>query len=199
MDKTEYTLSYYNSHAEEFANGTVDVEFSHIQNEFIKMLQPGDTILDLGCGSGRDSLYFMEEGFDVTAIDGSKALCELAEIEIGEEVVHHMRFDQLEFEDVFDGVWACASLLHVKKNEFENILQKVIKSLVDGGVLYISVKHGDFEGIRDGRYYSDYRVGELKDIIKKYPELELIDIYTKRRSKDDEHSWVNVFVRKVTV
>ena len=71
--------------------------------EFLKLIPADSAILDLGCGSGRDSLYFLEEGFDVTAIDGSRQMCELAEIEIGQDVVHHMMFDELEFEDVFDG------------------------------------------------------------------------------------------------
>jgi SAM-dependent methyltransferase len=164
--------------------------------EFLKLIPADSAILDLGCGSGRDSLYFLEEGFDVTAIDGSRQMCELAEIEIGQDVVHHMMFDELEFEDVFDGVWACASLLHVKKTEINGIIDKISKSLVKDGVLYMSFKQGEFEGMRDGRYYADYEVSEIKNIIKAHQELEIIDIYTKRRNKDDEHTWINVFVRK---
>ena len=128
----------------------------------------------------------------------SEALCELAKIEIGQEV-HNIRFEDLEFDNVFDGVWACASLLHVKKKDIHDILNKVSRSLVTDGVLYMSVKHGDYEGMRDGRYYSDYRTGEIKEIFRQHPELEIINMYTKRRNKDDQFSWLNIFVRKVAL
>lgn len=190
------TIRYYDKNASEYYNLTFNMSMEETIEEFLKLIPADSAILDLGCGSGRDSLYFLEEGFDVTAIDGSRQMCELAEIEIGQDVVHHMMFDELEFEDVFDGVWACASLLHVKKTEINGIIDKISKSLVKDGVLYMSFKQGEFEGMRDGRYYADYEVSEIKNIIKAHQELEIIDIYTKRRNKDDEHTWINVFVRK---
>ena len=103
-------------------------------------------ILDLGCGSGRDSMYFIEEGFDVTAVDGSEALCELAKIEIGQEV-QNIRFEELEFDNVFDGVCACASLLHVSKNDIEDVLNKLYDSLKKNGILYASFKYGESDEI----------------------------------------------------
>lgn len=192
------TIDYYNNNAAKYYNQTVEMGMEEIIEEFIKYIPADGAILDLGCGSGRDSVYFMEEGFDVTAVDGSKELCELAKIEFGGEV-QNMLFEELEFDNVFDGVWACASLLHVKKSELPNILKKISKALVDDGVLYMSVKHGEFEGVRDDRYYSDYRTGEIKDIFKRFPEFEIIDIYTKRREKTDKQSWLNIFVRKVAL
>ena len=189
------TIDYYNKNAAQYYNQTVEMGMEDIIEEFIKYIPADGAILDLGCGSGRDSVYFMEEGFDVTSIDGSKELCELAKIEIGQEV-HNIMFEDLEFENVFDGVWACASLLHVKKSEIHNILQKISRSLVDNGVLYMSLKHGDFEGVRDDRYYADYRTGEIKEILKKIPEFEILAMYTKRREKTDKQSWLNIFVRK---
>lgn len=192
------TIDYYNKNAASYYNQTVEMGMETIIEKFIKYIPADGAILDLGCGSGRDSIYFIEEGFDVTAVDGSKALCELAKIEIGQEV-HNIMFEDLEFDNVFDGVWACASLLHIKKSELPNIISKISRSLVDDGVLYMSVKHGDFEGIRDERYYADYRTGEIKELFKKFPEFEIIDIYTKRRNKDDDQSWLNIFVRKVAL
>lgn len=192
------TIDYYNKNAASYYNQTVEMGMETIIEKFIKYIPADGAILDLGCGSGRDSIYFIEEGFDVTAVDGSKELCELAKIEIGQEV-HNIMFEDLEFDNVFDGVWACASLLHIKKSELPNIISKISRSLVDDGVLYMSVKHGDFEGIRDERYYADYRTGEIKELFKKFPEFEIIDIYTKRRNKDDDQSWLNIFVRKVAL
>ncbi len=192
------TIDYYNKNAAEYYNQTVEMSMEDIIEEFIQYVPADGAILDLGCGSGRDSIYFIEEGFDVTAVDGSKAMCELAKIEIGQEV-HNIKFEELEFDNVFDGVWACASLLHIKKNDLPAIIAKISKSLVDEGVLYMSVKHGNFEGVIDGRYYADYRTAEIKELFKNFPEFEIIDMYTKRRNKDDEKSWLNIFVRKVTL
>ena len=192
------TIDYYNKNASEYYNQTIELGMEDIIEEFIKLIPADGAILDLGCGSGRDSMYFIEEGFDVTAVDGSEALCELAKIEIGQEV-HNIKFEDLEFDNVFDGVWACASLLHVKKKDIHDIINKVSRSLVKDGVLYMSVKHGDYEGMRDGRYYSDYRTGEIKEIFRQHPELEIINMYTKRRNKDDQFSWLNIFVRKVAL
>ena len=192
------TIDYYNKNASEYYNQTIELGMEDIIEEFIKLIPADGAILDLGCGSGRDSMYFIEEGFDVTAVDGSEALCELAKIEIGQEV-HNIRFEDLEFDNVFDGVWARASILHVKKKDIHDIINKVSRSLVTDGVLYMSVKHGDYEGMRDGRYYSDYRTGEIKEIFRQHPELEIINMYTKRRNKDDQFSWLNIFVRKVAL
>ena len=191
------TIDYYNKNASKYYNDTIDLSREDVIEEFLELIPADSAILDLGCGSGRDSLYFIEEGFDVTAVDGSKAMCELAEVEIGQHV-HNIMFEDLDFEEVFDGVWACAYIVKEKKSEINNIINKISRSLVDNGVMYISLKHGDFEGMRDGRYYSDYRVGEIKDIIKSHPELEIEDIYTKRRNKTDELSWINIFIRKVS-
>ena len=129
------TIDYYNKNASEYYNQTIELGMEDIIEEFIKLIPADGAILDLGCGSGRDSMYFIEEGFDVTAVDGSEALCELAKIEIGQEV-HNIRFEDLEFDNVFDGVWACASLLHVKKKDIHDIINKVSRSLVKDGVLY---------------------------------------------------------------
>ena len=109
----------------------------------------------------------------------------------------NMKFEDMEFDEVFDGVWACASLLHVKKENIENTLAKVIKSMKEDGTLYMSFKYGDFEGIRDSRYYSDYKTNEIKDIIKNFDDLEIVDIFTSKR-KQDMIEWINVYCKKIS-
>ena len=106
------SIDYYNKYAAKVFEETVDQDMSEIRTEFLNLLEEGDTILDLGCGSGRDSLIFYELGYDVTAMDASEEMCKLAEIHTGLEVLH-MTFEEMDFDSVFDGIWACASLLHV--------------------------------------------------------------------------------------
>ena len=92
MDKT---LNYYNENAQSFASGTVSVEFTEMQDRFLEKLDPGAYILDFGCGAGRDTKYFLSQGYRVDAIDGSEQLCRIASDHTGIKV-RQMLFQQLE-------------------------------------------------------------------------------------------------------
>jgi 2-polyprenyl-3-methyl-5-hydroxy-6-metoxy-1,4-benzoquinol methylase len=192
------SIDYYNQNAKEYYDSTVDLNMERTLRKFIELLPEGATVLDLGCGSGRDSLYFLEEGFDVTALDASEKLSGLAQIHIGQDVLN-MKFEEMDFEEVFDGVWACASLLHVSENEIDNILDKVIMSIKPGGIIYMSFKYGDFSGIKDKRYFKYYNTKELKTLIGRHSEIEVIEIFRTpdyRKDRVDEQ-WINIFVKKI--
>ena len=109
------TLNYYNQNADSFIEGTVSVNFKEVQDKFLQMLS-GKKILDFGCGSGRDTMYFLKSGFDVTATDGSEELCKYASEYTGIQV-KQMLFQDLDEVDYYDGIWACSSILHLSKNE----------------------------------------------------------------------------------
>ena len=171
MDSTEY----YNNNAAEFFDRTIDLDMQVYLDRFLEYVPEGGSILDLGCGSGRDSAYFMSMGYDVTAIDGSAEMCSLASIHIGEDVLN-MSFSEMDFNDVFDGVWANASLLHVPSDEIGEIISKITRGLKKDGILYMSFHYGESEGIDGERYYTDYRTRKLKQLVAGISELELIDI-----------------------
>lgn len=193
MDSTEY----YNKYANEYFDRTVNIEIQEILDRFLEVIPDGGSILDLGCGSGRDSAYFLSKGYDVTAMDGSEEMCDLASVHIGQDVLR-LKFSEIDFNEVFDGIWACSSLLHVPGNEIVEILNKVIKSLKPEGVLYMSFRYGDFEGIRSERYYTDYRTKNLKDIIEELNGIELIDIWkTEDVIPGRDIIWINTLVRKL--
>ena len=191
------SIGYYNKYANIYFESTVELNMEEALNKFINYLPESAEILDLGCGSGRDSLYFIEKGFDVTAVDGSEELCELASIHIGQDVLN-MQFNELDFQEVFDGVWACASLLHITSTQLEDVLNRIVKSLKSGGVLYMSFKHGEFSGFRNGRYFNDYRTKPMKELISKFEELELIEVWKTPdiRSNRNNQNWLNVLVKK---
>lgn len=192
MDSTEY----YNKNATEFFEKTVDLDLQQYLDRFLEFIPEGGSILDLGCGSGRDSAYFISLGYDVTALDGSEEMCSLASVHIGQEVLH-MSFSEMDFDDVFDGVWANASLLHVPKSEMEGILSKIIRSLKPEGVLYMTFRYGDFEGAEEERYFTDYRTRELKELVAGFEELELIDIKKYEDVRPDmDREWIHALVRK---
>ncbi|MDF2541229.1 MAG: Methyltransferase type 11 [Herbinix sp.] len=191
------SIDYYNIHAGEYYENTVNLDMSEILHKFIALLPEGGTVLDLGCGSGRDSAYLLDHGFDVTSMDASKEMCDLASIHIGHEVLN-LSFEQMDFCNVFDGIWASASLLHVPKDQMDHILYNVVRSMKTGGILYMSFKYGDFEGMREDRYYTDYRTKTIKEILARFDQLELIELKKSEDiRKDREDIWINVTVRKI--
>lgn len=192
------SVEYYNRNAAQFYDATVELDMGQVLERFTELLPEGAAVLDLGCGSGRDSLYFIEEGFDVTALDGAGELCELARIHIGQDVLC-MRFQDMNFTEVFHGVWANASLLHVPEEEIDQILDRVIRSLKPNGILFMSFKYGDFSGERSGRFFRYYNTRLLKDLIGRHSRLEIEEIFKTDdiRKNRKEEKWINVIARKL--
>ena len=120
------TIDYYNSNADCFIEGTIYADVESIRKRFLKHIPVGGKILDLGCGSGRDTKEFMDAGYDVSAIDGSRELCKRASEYTGLDV-KCMQFLELSEKETYDGVFACASLLHVPKEDVSNIVKHRIK------------------------------------------------------------------------
>ena len=191
------SIEYYNKYAAKVYEDTVDVDMSEIMEAFLKLLEEGDTILDLGCGSGRDSLTMYEMGFDVTPLDASEEMCKLAEIQTGLDVLQ-MFYEDMEFEDVFDGIWACGALVHVPKNEMPEILGRIHDALCSRGVLYMSVRKGEFEGFRGERYFTDYTMDSLISMISKTGLFDIIKTWETDdvRSSHSDRVWINLLARK---
>ena len=192
------TLDYYNANAQAFAASTVSVDFSVTQRRFAQLLPPGGRILDFGCGSGRDSKFFLQEGFDVTATDGSAELCRLARELTGLPVRHEL-FQNLAETNTYDGIWACASILHLPKAELAGVLAKMVAALKPGGVIYTSFKYGDFEGIRNGRYFTDFTEEGFRSFMQPIEGIRIEDWWVSadvRPGRGDER-WLNLLLRKV--
>lgn len=152
------TIAYYDDPTNAYANQTVHADMSAIYARFEKYLAPGAAVLDAGCGSGRDSLHFMKAGYAVTAIDASQEMCAFASRLLQQEV-RQLRFQELDYDTCFDGIWACASLLHV---------------LVPGGVLYASWKYGETERTEasSGRLFCDMTEQRAEALVKEAMEAE---------------------------
>ena len=193
----EKTLSYYNTHAQSFTQSTRGVDFTAIQNKFLDKLPAGAFILEFGCGSGRDTRYFLDQGYRVEAIDGSEELCRLAGEYTGIEV-KCMLFQELQDTDRYDAVWACSSILHLTYDDLITVLKKIARALKDRGLLYTSFKYGAEEGERNGRYFMDMTEEKLAGLLEKVPDFEIeeqwitFDVCPGR----GEEKWLNLFLRK---
>lgn len=196
--KSTTTLDYYNQNAKKFITGTISVDFGIVQNRFLDKLHPGAEILDYGCGSGRDTKYFLNQGYKVTAIDGSQKLCKLASEYTGIQV-KHMLFQDLDEKEAYDGIWACSSILHVPANELQDIIKKMANALRAHGIIYTSFKYGTFEGERNGRYFTDMTEETFAKLIQDMDELVEIEeqwITSDVRPGRGEEKWLNLILRK---
>ena len=190
-------LAYYNLNAENFIENTQNVDMHLAQDRFLHLLNEGAAILDFGCGSGRDTRYFLDKGYRVTATDGSAELCRRASDFTGIEV-KEMLFGELDEIDTYDGIWACSSILHLPKSELLLVIRKMCDALKSTGVIYTSFKYGDFEGERNGRYFTDFMEDTFQEFMKGIPELTIEDQWITgdvRLGRGDER-WLNLILRK---
>lgn len=200
----EGTLDYYNDNAEAFIGGTIDVKFVEIQDAFLSYLPKKAKIMDFGCGSGRDTKYFLEKGHDVDAIDGSKELCKLASEYTG-IAVKQMKFEEMDVKEEFDGLWACASILHVQKGSLPEIIKRITDATKKNGIIYVSFKYGDFEGVKNGRYFTYLTEESFIEILEKGQTEDTKLMVEKSWVSGDvrvdrgEEQWLNVILRKVNL
>jgi cyclopropane fatty-acyl-phospholipid synthase-like methyltransferase len=164
---------------------------------FLSHLSEGSSILDAGCGAGRDSLYFLNTGYKVTAFDGSKEMAKHSSSLTGLNV-SHLRFDELDFDQKFDGIWACASILHVEKAQMTSVLNKLTKTTKDRGILYMSFKYGAGEDERGGRHFSNYTEDTFRELLKTCPSLHLLDTWITNdvRPSRNHELWLNILLEK---
>lgn len=194
------TINYYNQNAENFIANTQNADMHPMQERFLRLLDANTSILDFGCGSGRDTKYFLEKGYQVTATDGSSELCRLASEFTGIEV-KEMLFQELDATNQYDGIWACSSILHLPKKELLPVIQKMCEALKDNGIIYTSFKYGDFEGERNGRYFTDFTEKTFQEVIEKIPKLTIEEhwITSDVRPGRGEEKWLNLLLRKCSI
>lgn len=193
------TLAYYNQFAKAYNETTLTIEFQSKREFLLKYLKPHAHILDLGCGSGRDSKAFLEQGYKVTAMDGSQVLCQLASETIGQPVKCQL-FHELDEVNTYDAVWACASLLHLPTIELKQTLKKIEKALKDEGYFYASFKYGEFEGYRDERFFNDFTEESFKALLTEIPTLTIIEteVTTDVIPGRENVSWLNIILKKIS-
>lgn len=184
------TIEYYNTYADEYCAATRNVDMSVLYAEFEKYLKPGCKILDLGCGSGRDSKYFYDKGYEVVAADPSTEMCkktrELVPIDVLE-----LRAEDLEFENEFDAIWACASLLHVNREDMPITLEKIMICLKRKGVLYASWKNGTGSFVEFNRTFTNYFECEIEELVFQCKYSKIKKIWTTTDTTKRNIIWIN--------
>lgn len=191
------TINYYDINAKEFVEGTLNVDFKVTQDKFINKLPAKGYILDFGCGSGRDTKYFLAKDFNVDAIDGSIELCKIAS-EYTNIKVRHMYFNELSIVNKYDGIWACSSILHLSLDDLVDVFKRMSKALKDEGIIYTSFKYGDFSGERNGRFFTDMTEDSFAKLIANVENLKVEEqwITADVRPQRGNEKWLNLILRK---
>lgn len=191
------TIEYYNKNALGYSRSTVCVDFSATQERFLRYMPSHAKILDFGCGSGRDTKYFLDKGHNVEAIDGSKEFCRLASAYTG-ILVKQMCFQELASVNEYDGIWACASILHLQWEDLISVLHKMAAALKNTGVIYTSFKYGTFFGERQNRYFTDFTEDRLTEMLVLVPELQCREFWISSdvRPNRSEEKWMNIILSR---
>jgi SAM-dependent methyltransferase len=191
------TIGFYDANAEDFFRRSVDADMARGHADFTALVPPGSRILDAGCGSGRDSLAFAGLGFQVTSMEASAKLAALATAHTGLPV-EVMTFDQIAWREAFDGIWACASLLHVPRAELPAAVTRLRDALVPGGILWMSFKYGAQERFANGRHFTDLDEAGAGPLIEAVGGLELISLAVTGDAREDRSAerWLSVLCRR---
>ncbi len=190
------TSDYYNQHAQLFFENTSQLEMEGLYAPFLRYLLEQASILDLGCGSGRDTLAFKNKGYQVTAIDYSTELVEKA-TELTGINVRHQSFYELNEVAKYDGIWACASLLHCERDRLAEVIVRILKALKPNGVCYMSFKYGNTDREKEGRSFTDLNEQQAHDLLKKIDQALLLQQWiTVDKRPDRTEEWLNILIRK---
>ncbi|OQK53782.1 tellurite resistance protein-related protein [Vibrio vulnificus] len=189
------TDQYYTKNAQSFFESTVSVDVQKLYDQFLPHLNPNGAILDAGCGSGRDAKYFKALGFKVTAFDANQALVELASRHLEQHVIH-AKFDTFRAEpNSFDGIWACASLLHVPDEELAATFFALSQLLKPQGLFYCSFKYGQAAQVRHGRFFTDMDEHKLHTTLATSPlTIKQTWVTSDVRPGRESEQWLNAIL-----
>ena len=193
-DKINQTLVVYNKIAKKYSDRWInDTTMNEQLLKFINHLGNKKKVLDVGCGTGRDVKFLKDQGIEAMGIDISPEM-----IEISKKIVKNGHFivkDMLEmnFEpETFNGIWACASVMHLPKVFLDKILSDFNRILCKDGILYLSVQRGEGgKYVEDGRYFEYYQIDEITEHLK-LNGFNIIEILSNLSTK-------NTFNQPITI
>ena len=190
------TIDYYNKHAEEFTASTFEVDMESLYQPFLAELPEGARILDVGCGSGRDTLAFKKKGYQVDSIDYSEELVKKASRLTGIPIKLKSFYEVDDYE-AYDGIWACASLLHCERTRLKEVIGKLLSALKPNGMLYMSFKYGNGDRQKDGRQFTDLDEVQAKALLGQFDRVQQIQQWiTIDQRPERQEKWLNLIWKK---
>ena len=195
-NQSDLNIKYYNNNAENFAKQTQSVNMESIYQPFLAHIPAQGLILDLGCGSGRDSLNFLNKGYQVEAMDYSQALVKKASALTGLDVRHQSFYD-LNESNKYDGIWACASLLHCDRSRLSEVITNIAQALKAQGICYMSFKYGTQDREKDGRMFTDLNELQAECLLSQVADTKLVKQWVTIDQRPDRiEQWLNILWKK---
>ena len=189
-------INYYEENAEKYIVETIKCDVSEQYNLFLKYMPRSGKILDIGFGSGRDMIYFNSQGYDVVGIDPTQVFID--NMHNQGYSAFNLQVENLNCCKKYDGIWACASLLHVKRENLRHVFFKCKSALKENGIMYCSFKYGDKEIIKDNRYFNYVNEKLIKEVAS-FDNFKIIEI-TKTNDVRNNHikeKWLNIILKKL--
>jgi len=188
---------YYNEHAHEFIANTLDVDLEPIYKKFEAYLGIGDKILDVGFGSGRDSLHFYKRGYDVVSIDYAEEIVRRGKNFLNNEVLL-ANYKEAEYEAEFDAIWASAVFLHFTNEEILNALNASYRALVSSGYVYLSFKYGEKAEVRKGRFFNDFTEASFEKLFSNHTGFVIQEMWLTEDARKNRtgKKWLNIILKK---
>ncbi|MFA5447587.1 MAG: class I SAM-dependent methyltransferase [Sphaerochaeta sp.] len=190
-------MNYYDKHADAYVTDTLSVNMAEQYDLFLPHLPKGASILDAGCGSGRDSKAFLNLGYTVQAFDSSLEMVRVANQVTG-LAVRHLCFQEMDWDQEFDGIWASASLLHVRREELIAVFSLLHRALKPNGVLYASFKERRDDFIKGERLFTCFTADTFSSFLEKLDLFHIISLSQSEDLRPDRkgEGWLNIVMRK---
>ena len=194
--KHQKTIDHYSKNAQEYFFNTGHIDMSELYEMFLSKLKFGDLILDAGCGTGRDTKHFIQEGYRVVSFDACKEMVDMCN-QYSFAYCRHETFESIKYIEEFNGVWACASLIHLSKNDLKSAFRRLYNATKSDGLIYFSLKQDERD--HDGKitYFHDKDKVDnfLRHDLNLQTEIEIWENPSKKAN--DTSRWANFLYRKV--
>ena len=196
MNNISNIEQFYNNSAEAYAKVTLACDMSGNLREFVRRLPAGAQVVDAGCGSGRDTAWFLANGYPCYSYDASVELQKLAQSYVGAKgTVHCHRHADLALSEQVDGIWASASLLFLNDDDLAEALAIFGRLLKPGGVLYATFKHGDGWRQDGARWFRDLRP-EDGTLLERLSGLTVEAVLIDQETLGRNNQWNAFLLRK---
>jgi SAM-dependent methyltransferase len=191
--------NYYDKNSEAYIENTFYCDMDELYKPFLKYLDKGDSILDAGCGSARDSLNFIKRGYSVSAFDNSQKMVDFANSHTNINV-EKKSFLDLDYKEEFDGIWACASLLHVDRYNLPLAFTNLHAALKSDGILYCSFKCRAYDFSTEDRTFTCFTKSSFKTFMDELSLFNILEIFISHDSREnrDNELWLNAILKKTS-
>jgi SAM-dependent methyltransferase len=192
------TIAFYDNNATSYFDSTFSIDMTEIYKKVRAYVPNGGSVLDAGCGVGRDTQYFIRHGFKVSSFDASARMVELCN-QYPFTFCEQKSFADIDYPPTFDLVWACASLLHLNESEFENAISRLVKTLGPDGYFYFSLKKkidNSKTAKRDFYTYGDDYIHEL--LVTRY-KLTEVEIWESGSELSDNETFKNYLYQRPNI